>query len=86
METFKLTVNVSIKFSTNIRFNDIVNKEKLDFYKSVAAGLLQAPKRSPSMTVNHRVCATSKHLTWTARRTLKSDRWLYLLLNFLLRD
>lgn len=59
-----------------------MNKEKLDFYKSVAAGLLQAPKCSPSMTVNHRVCATSKHLTWTARQTLKSDRWLYLVRTF----
>lgn len=67
-----------------MRLSPIKNKEKLDITQVRSSErVLQVSKCSPSMTVNHRVCATSKHPTWTERQTLKSDRWLHVFFSIL---
>ena len=39
-----------------------------------------------SYTVNHKVCVTSKHPTWTGRPTSKSDRWSHVTIHPFARD
>lgn len=67
-----------------MRLTPIKNREKLDITQVRSSErVLQVSKYSPSMTVNHRVCATSKHPTWMERQTLKSGRWLHVFYSFL---